>query len=387
MPAEELADDLSAALTVLDAVPAPRGRELAAAHALREWASVRWPAIGWQLERHGEHGANLVATHGAGPLLYSHLDTSLDGSPRDALVTGRTDAVGSLRIALGVADGFGLGVARAPAAAALVAFAGAGAGTLVLAGSGTHRRGAGPAGIAAYLDAHGVPDAAIVAKSGPPALLWEEPGALYLTVTVTGGAGAALAPDSARPSGGMPAHAGVVLAALSEWRAGYLAADPRAGQLGRAAGIGALRAGWADKPDLLPAGIAVGMYVVTGPGVDPQVLAGDVERQVRTACAAAPLAGCAVHVDLETVSAAGATDPDAPIVAAARAAWTAEFGRAPEPITGWTGSTDGALLRDRGIDTVRLGPQPTPAAEDPRRDSVSLDVLAGYARIYRRLLG
>ncbi|MGW6458057.1 hypothetical protein ACWF94_19450, partial [Streptomyces sp. NPDC055078] len=55
-------------------------------------------------------------------------------------------------------------------------------------------------------------------------------------------------------------------------------------------------------------------------------------------------------------------------------------------VTGWTGSTDGVVLRARGVETVRLGPQTKPAADDPRRDELSLAQLAAYARVYRRLL-
>src|SRR4029077_13871077 len=71
-------EDLLAVLRVLDATPAPRGRELATALALREHCRSHWPAIDWQVQRVGSDGANLVAAHDAGPLLYSHLDTSLD---------------------------------------------------------------------------------------------------------------------------------------------------------------------------------------------------------------------------------------------------------------------------------------------------------------------
>ena len=45
--------------------------------------------------------------------------------------------------------------------------------------------------------------AAVVAKCGPPGVLWEEPGALYLTVQVRGRSGVVLAPAlrASRPAG------------------------------------------------------------------------------------------------------------------------------------------------------------------------------------------
>ena len=398
-----LIEDVLAALRVLDSAPSPRGAELATAQRLQRWAAARWPALDWVVEPVGERGANLVASHGPGPLLYSHLDTSLDGSARDALVTGRAGPVGPLRVADGWVDGFGLGVARAPAAAALVAFAGAGSGRLLLAGSGTHRRGDGQTGVEAYLARHPAPPSAVVAKCGPSGPLWEEPGAAYLTVRVAGRSGAALAPDSASPSGGVVQHAGVVLDAMAAWRVEHLrqrgpGSGPGSGsgvgsgsdasgsgQVGPACGIGAVRAGWPDKPDLLPATLEVAVYLVTVPGESVAAVAGELERQVRAVCAAGPLAGCEVDVDVEIVHAAAATPPDAPIVTAAVRAWTAEFG-APATVTGWAGSTDGVVLRAAGVPTVRLGPVSRPEPDDARRDRFALDELAAFVRVYRSLL-
>lgn len=381
-----LRQDLLDVLAVLDATPTPRGHERAGALRLRDWCRSRWPDVHWTVDEYGSAGASLVATHGAGPLLYSHLDTSLDGSPGDAAITGSASPVSPLRLTGDVVDGFGLAVARAPAAAALVAFSDAGSGSLLLAGSGTHRRGSGRTGLESYLASNPAPDAAIVAKCGPRTVLWEEPGAAYLTVRVVGASGVALSPDSARPSGGALAHAGIVLTELDRWRDDHLAAQPSVGQVGAAGGIGSLSAGWPDKPDLLPAGFEIGVYLVTVPSTKVTAIADDLAARLRTRCADTPLRDCAVQVAAEVVHGAAGTPPDAPIVQAACTAWAAEFGAPPPPITGWTGSTDGVVLRDRGVDTVRLGPTSTPATDDRRRDTVRLDDLAAFAGIYRELL-
>ncbi|MET9683522.1 hypothetical protein [Streptomyces coeruleorubidus] len=374
-------------LHLLDATPAPRGRERTAAHRLRAWCADRWPHVEWEVLEHGPAGGSLLATHGAGPLLYSHLDTSLDaGDASYHLVTGDNAPVGPLTVDDDAVAGFGLGVARGPAAAALVAFAEAGAGRLLLAGSGTHRRASGTTGLEAYADAYPLPRSAIVAKCGPPTLLWHEPGAFYLTVRVTGRSGAAMMAESATPPGGVVARAGVVLDELARWRTDYLAADPRVGQTGRACGIGAISGGWPDKPDLLPARLRIDLYVVAGDQVEPALLAAGLADRLRARCAESVLRDCAVDVEAEPVAQAAATAGDAPVVTAARAAWRDEFGAQPPPVTGWTGSTDGVVLRARGVDTVRLGPQAKPAADDPRRDELSLTQLAAYARLYRRLL-
>ncbi|MEU9240369.1 hypothetical protein [Streptomyces sp. NPDC048385] len=382
-------------LRLLDTVPAPRGRERTAAHRLRDWCAERWPDIDWQVLEHGPEGGSLFAAHGAGPLLYSHLDTSLDDGAAtvNQLVTGNAAPIGPLALDGDTVTGFGLGVARGPAAAALVAFAesGRGKGQLLLAGSGTHRRGTAGGitavtGLEAYAGTHPLPRSAIVAKCGPPTLLWHEPGAFYLTVEVTGRSGAAMLAESATPPGGVLAHAGVVLDELARWRETYLAADPRQGQTGRACGIGAISGGWPDKPDLLPARLRIGLYVVAGDPVQPAPLAAELAGRLRARCARSALRDCAVDVAVEPVAAAAATPSDAPVVTAARVAWSDEFGAPPPPITGWTGSTDGVELRARGVDTVRLGPQARPAASDPRRDALSLAQLEAYGRIYRRLL-
>ncbi|MFJ4681845.1 hypothetical protein [Streptomyces sp. NPDC088789] len=374
-------------LRLLDTVPAPRGRERTAAHRLRGWCADRWPHVAWQVLEHGPEGGSLIADHGAGPLLYSHLDTSLDrDGPGTPLVTGDTTPVGPLDVTGDRVTGFGLGVARGPVAAALVAFAEAGAGRLLLAGSGTHRRGGGITGLDAYTGSYPLPRSAIVAKCGPPTLLWHEPGALYLTVRVTGRSGAAMLAESATPPGGVIASAGVVLAELAHWRADYLAADPRTGQTGRACGIGAVSGGWPEKPDLLPARLRVDLYVVAGDPVEPKELAAGLADRLRARCARSALRDCAVEVEAEPVASAAATPADAPVVTAARTAWLDEFGAPPPPLTGWTGSTDGVVLRAHGVDTVRLGPQAGPAADDPRRDALSLTLLTAYARLYRRLL-
>ncbi|WP_324788992.1 hypothetical protein [Streptomyces sp. H51] len=375
-------------LRLLDTTPAPRGRERTAAHRLRAWCADRWPHIDWQVLEHGPAGGSLFAAHGAGPLLYSHLDTSLDDGAAtvNRLVTGSAAPVGPLAVDGDTVTGFGLGVARGPAAAALVAFAGAERGRLLLAGSGTHRRGGGTTGLESYADTHPLPGSAVVAKCGPPTLLWHEPGACYLTVRVTGRSGAVMLPESATPPGGVVAGAGVVLDELARWREAYLAADPRQGQTGRACGIGAIGGGWQEKPDLLPAELRIDLYVVAGDPVEPAALAAGLADRLRARCARSALRDCAVDVEAEPVAAAAATPADAPVVTVARAAWHDAFGAPPPPISGWTGSTDGVELRARGVDTVRLGPQARPADGDPRRDALSLARLEAYARVYRRLL-
>ncbi|WP_235737105.1 hypothetical protein [Nocardioides alcanivorans] len=382
-----LSEDLVELLGVLDQTPAPRGREARAAAALAAWCNQRWPAITWTVQPYGAEGANVVATCGPGPLLYSHLDTSLDGDGRSAAeVTGRTDPPAPLRIGEGIAEGFCLGVARAPVAAAVAAFAHAGRGTLLIAGSGTHRRGGHGEGVRAFLASAPPISSAIVAKGGPPALILEEPGAAFLRVRVTGRPGVSMLPDTAVPSGGVVRHAGLVLDAIETWRQRYLISRAPFGRVGAQAGVGAIRAGWTEKPDLLPAELLLDLYVITVPGERGSRLATELTATLHALLAGGPLEGCSAHVEVEWLHDAQATGEQAPIVKAAEHAWGQVFDFPSLEVAGWTGSTDGVVLREHGIDTVRVGPQSERSAVDPRLDLVDLAVLARYQRLYEMLL-
>jgi hypothetical protein len=387
-------------LQLLDETPAPHGAERLVAHELANWSSAYWPGIDWTVQPYGRDGANLFARIGSGTrLLYSHLDTSLTGDPvLDSVITGRDDPYPPVREVGGRFEGFGLAVARAPAATALLAFVeaverGASSCALLLAGSGTHRsamsgsgRAGSGAGVNAYLESQPLPRSAIVAKCGPRGVLWQEPGALYLKLTVLGRHGAVLAPASATPAGGLAAHAGVVLAAVDAWRSSFVTARTgRTGQIGGQAGVGSMSYGSAEKPDLFGAQLTMQLYVVIIEADDAEQLADDLAATVRAAVAGTPLAECTVTVEAELLHGAAATAPDAPIVTAARGAWVAEHG-AEDPIHDWTGSTDGVVLRGRGVDTARLGPSSRPGADDPRIDSLDIAELAGFGRIYAALL-
>jgi acetylornithine deacetylase/succinyl-diaminopimelate desuccinylase-like protein len=151
-------------------------------------------------------------------------------------------------------------------------------------------------------------------------------------------------------------------------------------------GIGAVRSGWPDKPDLLPATLEVSLYVVFADGDEPGEIADEVANRVHDSLGRTELRNCTSSVDLEVIHGPARTTPDAPIVRAAASAWEAEFGAPPVPVTGWAGVTDATALRGHGVDTVRLGPTIAPSREDRRRDVVALDELAAFARIYQRLL-
>jgi acetylornithine deacetylase/succinyl-diaminopimelate desuccinylase-like protein len=403
-------EELHEALALLSAGPTPHGGERPTAERLVA-AGARWPALALRADRLDPcpqlpDAANLVGTAAAGDhpelLVCSHLDTSLTGDGDfDAFVTDREDPPPTLRFTDEVVDGFGLGVARAAAACALVGVAAAAAAlaeagrahrlTLLLAAAGTHRHHPGtgqtPGGAVQYLDRHPRPAAAVLAKSGPPGILTAEPGSMFLRIRLTTRPHVVLARDRAVPAGGIPAHLGTVLAGVEEFRRRHLAARAgRTDQIGTELGVGAVQAGQTGKPDLLPGRVDLHLYMVTVPEDDPAVIATELRATLAETFADTPLRDCGLAVEAFPVHASAATPERAPINRYAHEAWQAVHGTAPADIRGWTGSTDGVVLRGLGVPTVRLGPAPLgPDPTDPRRDRFALAELLRFARLYAQI--
>jgi acetylornithine deacetylase/succinyl-diaminopimelate desuccinylase-like protein len=395
--------DILGALEVLTAAPTPRGAERDTALALAAWASDRWPQLIFEVEPVGASGANLFAHKGSTAsgdlLIYSHLDTSLTGDGvRDAPVTGRVDRPAhGIAVAEGRVAGFGLGVARGPAAAALAGFAdaattpGTGGLRLLLAGGGTHENALGTiietpvqteTGLESHLRTHPQPSAAIVAKAGPEGVLWDEPGAVYVRVRIRTARGAVLARDKAVPAGGLPAHLGVLISAIERWRSLIVEDLGTPGQSGREAGIGAVQCGSPRKPDLLPAVADVFVYLVTRPDDNYDDLVARLDEHLRSDLAAGPLAACDIEITHSDAPGAGRTPRTDPFVATAIALWEERHRRPVPDITGWTGSTDGSLLRARGVATIRTGPTSVIEDERPEWDSIDIAELAECAELY-----
>ncbi len=398
------------AIDLLASIGSPRGRERRLAEAVVGWAAERWPAADWRVQDVDDRAsecAQVAATAGSGPgglLLYSHLDTSLTGAdPFDAAVTGTAAVPLGASVDARTVTGFGLGVAKAPAAAALVAFGRAATRLaesdrphrvrLLLAARGTHRAPAWADGGAGEPDLVGVerwladdprPDAAIVAKGGPAGVLFDEPGAAYVRVRVRAGWGAVMSRRSVRPAGGLIAHAGLIVEAIQH--AGQAAAEALAGvagedaQAGSCFGLGAIRAGQPTKADLVPAVVEVFGYLVAPGPMDRGRLESTLTAGVVAALGATDLAGADVAVTARVIHAGAATDAHAPVVRVAQAAWAREFARPGPTIRGWTGSTDGVVLRAAGIQTARVGPSRTRPVD--AGDAVDLDELLAIARLY-----
>jgi acetylornithine deacetylase/succinyl-diaminopimelate desuccinylase-like protein len=173
--------------------------------------------------------------------------------------------------------------------------------------------------------------------------------------------------------------------AIESWR-GRLTRSPRPeGQTGREAGIGAIRTGSTRKPDLLPSFVDLYIYLVTAPGDVVVELAEQLRVCLREEFAGGPLQDCAVAVELSTPQAAGVTPPDRRLVTTARAVWRRHHRADVPELSGWTGSTDGALLREAGVDTIRTGPASVTDDNDADWDALSVDELVRFSRIYAEI--
>jgi acetylornithine deacetylase/succinyl-diaminopimelate desuccinylase-like protein len=412
-------EELNELLTGTLAIPSPAGSEATLAEWIAAWLADRHPDLEVVVDRFAPGRANLEAwVKGPGPggpglLLYSHLDTSLSGNPvidrplgvfgpgpapMDPSVPARQD---------NSISGPGVVVAKGPLAAATCGFARAArtlaarGGTpramLLLASGGTHRAaphwlqlppgtpGAGAGdGVRRFLSRHR-PGAAVVAKAGPPGLLFEEPGAAFVLIEVQGTVGLVMARSAEVQDGGVPAAAGAAVRGVERWRESFLRRPtPPGSQSGREAAVGALQIGLPYKPDLIGGLLQCFVYLVLAAGDDPEALAAEIGMAVAASLRDDGRHHLSVRATLVEAVTSQGTDPAAPVVRTAADAYQAVCGTpAPRPV-GWTGSTDGVILRRAGVDTVRLGP--SPLSSGVGQEALSLEDLATSTAIYAEIV-
>lgn len=394
------------------AQPSPAGREEPVAALIGSWLTAHHPGLHTVVDRFAPDRANLECSVGVpqdGDLvLYGHLDTSLTGDPRhDRMAVPAGCSATRLERRGDVLSGPGLGVAKGPAIAALMGYlAGAEAlraagrptrAVLLLAAGGTHRgmwpglplsedspcSGAGD-GVTRFLSRHR-PGSAIVAKCGPEGVLYEEPGAAYLTVEVSGPPELAMSRSEGERGGGVPAAVGAAMAGVESWRHAFMGLPIQPGsQAGRQAAVGALAAGLPYKADIIGGLLQLHLYVVLAAGDRPEHLAGEIERAVTGKLSESGRSGLEVRARLVSGWSAERTEPSAPLVRLAGRVYREVNGTPPPSVRRWTGSTDGVLFRRAGIDTVRVGPNPLPAL--PGTERLTLSSLHRAARQYAALV-
>jgi acetylornithine deacetylase/succinyl-diaminopimelate desuccinylase-like protein len=417
-------EELNELLTGTLAIPSPAGSEVTLAEWIAEWLADRHPDLEAVVDRFAPGRANLECRvkspgpEGSGPgepdlLLYSHLDTSLSGDPvidRPLGLFGTGPAPLAPPVAVRPGDiisGPGVVVAKGPLAAATCGFARAArtlaaqgrtpGAVLLLASGGTHRAaphwlqlfpgtpGAGAGdGVRRFLARHH-PGAAVVAKAGPPGLLYEEPGAAFVLVEVQGTVGLVMARSAGVQDGGVPAAAGAAVRGVERWRERFLRrTTPPGSQSGREAGVGALQAGLPYKPDLIGGLLQCFVYLVLARGDDPEALAAEIVTAVAASLREDGRHDLSVQASLVAAITSQRTDPAAPVVRVAADAYRAVCGAPPPRPMGWTGSTDGVILRQAGVETVRVGP--SPVSSGVGQEALSLEDLATSTALYAEII-
>ncbi|MEV4840993.1 peptidase dimerization domain-containing protein [Nonomuraea sp. NPDC049486] len=373
---DALAEELAVGMT---GIPSPPGAE----RELATWAASRLRAEGIEAEVQHVQGdlANAVgriSTGRPGPelLLYSPIDTHLSGDPADDQPWAGAEESGEITPRAQVRDGYviGLGANNPKGHAAAVLAAGiairrsgvslpgtlriglGGGGMPTNAGDApepppTRRIGHG-AGCGYLLEQGGLPDAAIIAKSGD-AVAWEEPGLTWFKISVRG----RLSYAGLRGTG---LHRNPILAAqpvidaLEGWFDSYAERNER-GLVRPQGAVTAIRAGWPHKPAFVPAECHIYLDLRTSPGVSSAAA----ERQLRTGLEAVgrELAERGFGLGVERVlSIPGSrTDPGEDIIRRSIAAWELVSGRSHEPIRRTSGATDANILRAWGVPTARIG--------------------------------
>lgn len=404
--------------------PSPTGSERACAQALTAALKSRGLPAQYQAitDERGNSITRLSATGknagGRDLLLYGHFDTSFTGDlTEDFPVQGREprpdlepvlrrvphaggDSGHDLVTGLGVGNPKG-GAACAAAAMDAVARAGVPlSGDLVLGivSGGIHKRpvqglardyvGSAYQGFGIgceYMLKHGVTaDLAISTKPGW-GVIFEEPGECWFEVEIAGRlvySGLRHVVPNRNPIG----DAARLYDAFEAWLPGYTARHTQAGsQVSPTGAIGAIEAGWPYKPEFIPAVCRLYANLHTAPGCPP--------REVRREFAAFIDSVRAAHPDMRVewqmlLSQPGSrTDPASRIVGICTRAWEATEGRAHPAISGMSGTTDGNLLRNSGIPTVRMGlPGLVSAEYPPMYDACRVTDLRRLAQTYIRAI-
>lgn len=305
---------------------------------------------------------------GEGPdlLLYGHLDTHLTGVDEDDAPAANGPIAPMSRPKSFRRDGgvFGLGAGNPKAFTACMitavkALAAAGvplSGDVILglvAGGmpAGPRPNAGYGSGCVYMLQRGVrADFAIIGKPGF-AVAWEEVGVCCFRIRVGGAFGYAGTRHVLAYRNAIVDAARVTLE-LEEWFPRY-AEENTSGFVAPQGAIGAVRAGWAEKPTFIPAWCDLLLDVRVSPRVDPM----DVKRQLEAQLDRIKERHPEIETALEmTIAIPGTrTDPNSWIVQAAIRAFEDVAGRPHEPILGTSGATDAAILRTWQIPTARIG--------------------------------
>ena len=370
------------------AIPSRTGEERALGEFFTETMNGREIEAFYQPidERRGNSIGRLAGSGGGAELLfYGHLDTTFSADAReDAQMTGgrprpdlepRMRRDGDLLYGLGVAEPEGQRGLRHRRARC------GGAGRHSAQGRGKHRyrRRRDPQGTGRGFDArlsrrplpglrvgceymlkHGLAaDYCISTKPGY-GIVWEEPGECWFKVTIMG----ELCYSGLRhiqPNRNPIVDAAAVVPTIEDWIADYTQRHTR-GQIAPQGTVGGIEAGWPFKPEFIPGVCVLYVNIHTNAVTHPLELRREFEaliddiRDTRE--------GIDIHAEMLLSAPGSRTEPDNWIVRAASAAIEAVEGK-PIVVSGLSGTTDGAILRNAGIATARIG---LPGMAEPEPD-------------------
>ncbi|WP_030417718.1 M20/M25/M40 family metallo-hydrolase [Streptomyces sp. NRRL F-5065] len=306
-------------------------------------------------------------------LLYAPIDTLTVGDPDEdvpwigpalrADMRPRAQVHGHHVLGLGASNPKGHGAAVVAAAEAIARagiplrgdlVVGLGAGGMPTNGRTTrglnrHNTGQG-SGCSFMLEQGWWADHALVAKPGW-AVAWEEVGLCWFEVRVRG-TYTYVGSRHRMPYRNSLAHAATVIDALERWFPEY-AARHTDGLVAPQGIVSSVEGGWPRMAAVTPALCRIMVDLRTSPRSTPA----DVRREFAAAIDAITAAHPGIDLDWDMVlSIPGTHTPeDAPVVAAAKAAWEEIAGRPHEPIIATSGATDANILRSRGLPTARIG--------------------------------
>ncbi|MHC1559639.1 peptidase dimerization domain-containing protein [Actinomycetospora sp. C-140] len=357
-------------------IPSPTGEE----GPLAGWLAGQLDAAGLAgrvqpLDDRQANAHGRLAGDGTGEslLLYAPIDTFTVGDPAEdvpwigpelrADMQPRAQVHGDHVLGLGASNPKGHGAAVIAAAEAIAAagvrlrgdlLVGLGAGGMPTNGRDTRgltRRNTGQGVGASFLLEQGVwADHAVIAKPGW-AVAWEEVGLCWFEVRVHG-AFSYVGSRHRMPYRNAIGHAATVIDALERWFPQYSARHTD-GLVAPQGVVASIEGGWPRLASATPALCRFTVDLRTSPRSAPA----DVRCEFAAAVAAIVAEHPELDVDWDMVLAipGTSTPPDAPVVAAAIAAWEGLEGRPHAPIVANSGATDANILRARGLPTARIG--------------------------------
>ncbi len=193
-------------------------------------------------------------------------------------------------------------------------------------------------------------DHALIAKPGW-AVAWEEVGLCWFEVRVRG-TYTYVGSRHRMPYRNSIAAAATVITELERWFPEY-AARHTDGLVAPQGIVASVEGGWPRMAAVAPAMTRFTIDLRTSPRSTPA----EVRREFAQAIAAITTAHPDIELDWDMIlSIPGTETPqDAPVVAAAVAAWEEATGRPHEAIIANSGATDANILRGRGLPTARIG--------------------------------